>query len=63
MSQIPINSHDFLAKLGIIKSYLSLFIENKNLSLDEKHQKYLETAYIANQELIDQIKKISTQKP
>ena len=60
MSQITIDSHDFLAKLSVIKSYLSLLIEDKSLNLDEKNIKYLEIASNANQELINQIKNLKS---
>lgn len=62
MSLIQIDSHNFLAKLATIKSYLSLLIENKNSVVGENNQKYLEIINNANQDLIDEVKKIATNK-
>lgn len=59
MSQIVINSHNFLGKLSVIKNYLFVVLESISKDKTESHKKakdYLQKAYQANEELIALIK-------
>ncbi len=61
MSNISINSHDFLGKLSIIKNYLSVLAENNALAEHEKE--YIRRAFEANESLITLIKEKTLQTP
>jgi hypothetical protein len=51
MAIINIESHDILGKLSIIKNALSVAMEN------QEKEKFIQIALVANQELIELVKK------
>jgi len=56
---ISVDSHDVLGKLSIIKNYLSVLLENSNLT--EKEKEYIQHSFEANESLIQTIKEKTSQ--
>jgi len=54
MSHIVLDSHNLLGQLTIIKNCLSLLLEKPDLD-----KKYLQTAFDANQKMIDEVKSLA----
>lgn len=50
---VSLASHELRTPMTAIKSYLWLFLENKDLSLNEKQRTYIERAYQATDRLIN----------